>query len=68
MGAEIPQLQPNQPTTKPKIAAPLLIAGALNACYQAEQIQLFSYPILPENLARPEKDRLLRPPYNPVFK
>ncbi len=42
--------------------------GTLSECLQREQIQLFSYPLLPENLARPENDRLLRPPYNPVFK
>ena len=42
--------------------------GTLSECLQREQIQLFSYPLLPENLARPETDRLLRPPYNPVFK
>ncbi len=42
--------------------------GTVSECYQAEQIQLFSYPVLPENLARPEKYRLLRPPNNPIFK
>ena len=42
--------------------------GKIGDCLQAEQTKLFSYPVLPENLARPEKDRLLRPPYNPVFK
>jgi hypothetical protein len=42
--------------------------GTIGECLQAEQTQLFTYPILPENLARPEKDRLLRPPNNPIFK
>jgi hypothetical protein len=42
--------------------------GTIGECLQAEQNQLFTYPILPENLARPEKDRLLRPPSNPIFK
>ena len=42
--------------------------GTLTECLQHEQTQLFSYPLLPENLARPEKDRLVRPPYNPVFR
>ncbi len=42
--------------------------GTLSDCYQAEQIQLFSYPVLPENLARQEMYRLLRPPNNPILK
>ncbi len=42
--------------------------GTLTECFQAEQIQLFSYPVLPENLARPEMYRLLRPPNNPILK
>ena len=42
--------------------------GSLSECLKAEQAQLFSYPLLPENLARPVTDRLIRPPYNPVFK
>lgn len=42
-------------------------SGNIYRCLRAEQIKLFSYPLLPENLARPEKNRLIRPPYNPVF-
>ena len=42
--------------------------GTVGECLKEEQVKLFSYPLLPENLARPEKDRLIRPPYNPVFK
>ena len=42
--------------------------GTVGECLKQEQIKLFSYPLLPENLARPEKDRLIRPPFNPVFK
>jgi len=40
--------------------------GTLTECLQAEQLQLFEYPILPENLVRLEVDRLIRPPYNPI--
>ena len=43
------------------------IKGSIDECLKAEQIKLFSYPMLPENLARPEKDRLIRPPFNPIF-
>lgn len=43
-------------------------AGTITECLQEEQTKLFYYPLLPENLARPEKDRLIRPPYNPVYK
>ncbi|MEI6410005.1 MAG: hypothetical protein WCR52_11515 [Bacteroidota bacterium] len=42
--------------------------GSMTECLQEEQRKLFSYPLLPENLARLEIDRLLRPPYNPVLK
>lgn len=42
--------------------------GTMGECLQQEQIKLFSYPLLPENLARTEEKRLLRPPYNPVYK
>jgi len=40
----------------------------MGECLQAEQTKLFSYPVLPENLARLEENRLIRPPYNPVLK
>ena len=42
--------------------------GTMGECLQQEQIKLYSYPVLPENLARPEEMRLLRPPNNPVYK
>lgn len=42
--------------------------GSMTECLQEEQRKLFSYPLLPENLARLELDRLLRPPYNPILK
>lgn len=38
--------------------------GTIAECLKEEQRKLFNYPYLPENLARPEKDRLPRPPYN----
>jgi len=44
------------------------LKGTMTECLQEEQRKLFSYPVLPENLARLELDRLLRPPYNPVLK
>lgn len=42
--------------------------GTMTECLQAEQLKLFEYPILPENLARLEATRLIRPPFNPVLK
>lgn len=42
--------------------------GTLSECLKQEQIRLFHYPTLPENLARPVKDRLPRPPYNPIMR
>lgn len=42
--------------------------GSMTECLQEEQRKLFSYPLLPENLARLQLDRLARPPYNPVLK
>ena len=38
--------------------------GTIAECLKEEQRKLYYYPYLPENLARPEKDRLPRPPYN----
>ena len=42
--------------------------GNFAECLKQEQIKLFSYPYLPENLARPLNDRLPRPPYNPIMR
>ena len=42
--------------------------GNLSECLKQEQIKLFNYPYLPENLARPLKNRLPRPPYNPIMR
>lgn len=41
--------------------------GSIDKCLKEEQVKLFYYPLLPENLARSEKDRLIRPPFNPIF-
>jgi len=42
--------------------------GNLAECLKQEQIKLFNYPFLPENLARPRPDQLIRPPYNPIMR
>lgn len=42
--------------------------GNIAECLQQEQIKLFMYPYLPENLARPTELQLPRPPYNPIMK
>ena len=39
--------------------------GSFAQCLRREQIRLFQYPNLPENLARPPARQLPRPPYNP---
>jgi hypothetical protein len=41
--------------------------GTISECLKEELRKLFYYPYLPENLARPEKDRLPRPPYNSKY-
>lgn len=40
--------------------------GTLHECLKEEQNKLYTYPLLPENLAREEELRLIRPPYNPI--
>ena len=42
--------------------------GNFSECLKQEQIKLFNYPNLPENLARLPSERLPRPPYNPVMR
>ena len=42
--------------------------GNMAECLKQEQIKLFNYPYLPENLARPPEERLPRPPYNPIMR
>ncbi|MCY7327464.1 MAG: hypothetical protein LH618_02815 [Saprospiraceae bacterium] len=51
-----------------KVYYSLQFTGTMNECLQEEQRKLFNYPILPENLARLEENRLLRPPFNPILK
>ncbi|MBK7937365.1 MAG: hypothetical protein IPJ82_09865 [Lewinellaceae bacterium] len=42
--------------------------GNIAECLKMEQIKLFNYPFLPENLARPPEERLPRPPFNPIMR
>ncbi len=42
--------------------------GTYSECLKREQINLFNYAHLPENLARPPADRLTRPPYNSIMR
>lgn len=42
--------------------------GTFSECLKQEQIKLFNYRYLPENLARPPAERLPRPPFNPVMR
>ena len=58
--------------------APFLIAnrvsyfiqftGTFSECLKQEQIKLYHYQYLPENLARPPAERLPRPPYNSIMR
>lgn len=47
-----------------KVSYIVQLEGTIAECLKEEQRKLFFYPYLPENLARPEKYRLPRPPYN----
>ena len=40
--------------------------GTLHECLKEEKKKIYTYPVLPENLAREEELRLIRPPYNPI--
>lgn len=42
--------------------------GNFSECLKQEQIKLYNYRYLPENLARPPADQLPRPPYNPIMR
>jgi len=42
--------------------------GNIAECLKMEQIKLYSYPFLPENLTRSPEERLPRPPYNPIMR
>ena len=46
----------------------LQFRGNFAECLKQEQIKLYNYPYLPENLARPPSERLPRPPYNSVMR
>lgn len=43
-------------------------SGTFSECLKQEQIKLFNYPYLPENLARPPAEHLTRPPYNRIMR
>ena len=42
--------------------------GTFSECLKQEQIKLFNYPYLPENLARSKAERLPRPPFNQIMR
>jgi hypothetical protein len=43
-------------------------SGTFSECLKQEQIKLFNYPYLPENLTRPFPERLPRPPFNSIMR
>ena len=53
---------------KNKVSYVTQFEGTFSECLKQEQIRLFSYPFLPENLARPQEERLPRPPYNSIMR
>lgn len=42
--------------------------GNVAECLIQEQVKLFNYPYLPENVARLPENQLPRPPFNPIMK
>lgn len=46
----------------------LQFRGSYSECLKQEQIKLFNYRFLPENLSRSIAERLTRPPYNSVMR
>jgi len=46
----------------------LQFRGTVSECLKQEQIKLYNYRYLPENLARPPAERLPRPPYNSIMR
>ncbi|GEM_PF-382189 len=54
--------------TQNKVSYLIEFKGTFSECLKQEQIKLYFYPFLPENLARPEAERLPRPPYNPIMR
>lgn len=53
---------------KNKVSYIVQFRGNFADCLKQEQIKLFAYPWLPENLARLPADRLPRPPYNSIMR
>lgn len=53
---------------KHRVSYVIEFKGNYAECLKQEQIRLFHYPYLPENLARPPAMRLPRPPYNPIMR
>ncbi len=53
---------------KNKVSYIVEFNGTFSECLKQEQIKLFNYPYLPENLSRPETERLPRPPYNSIMR
>lgn len=53
---------------KHRVSYVIEFKGNYAECLKQEQIRLFNYPYLPENLARPPAKRLPRPPYNPIMR
>jgi hypothetical protein len=51
-----------------KVSYIIEFKGNIAECLKQEQIKLFNYPYLPENLARTAEERLPRPPYNPIMR
>lgn len=53
---------------KNKVSYVVQFKGNIAECLKQEQIRLYNYPNLPENLARPPTERLPRPPYNAIMR
>ena len=53
---------------KNNVAYVVEFKGNMAECLKQEQIKLYHYPFLPENMARPPAERLPRPPYNPIMR
>lgn len=53
---------------KNKVSYIVQFKGNLSECMKQEQIKLYNYPNSPENLARPQLERLPRPPYNAIMR
>lgn len=51
-----------------RVAYVIEFKGTITECLEEEQRKLYGYPLLPENLARKEEYRLIRPPYNPILR